>query len=396
MVTPDGGEKVFTGTPYVINWTATDVDASLSFDVQVSIDDGNMYSDIAGCTGLQNDVRQCTWSAPGPATSAARVRVVARDTSGELSSDASDGQFTIVSGSAVVTLRAPNTVVNWGRGSRQEIKWKHNLGANSYVRLEVSYDAGVTFGVIAPAVRNTASTSGAFEWTVSGPDTTSALIRVSWIDGPAADVSNTAFRIADPYISVTKPPSGTEWGYGTQRIQNWQTNLGPGDRVDVLLSVNGAGTFPIVIASDVAAPRKSIAFVVPVLATATAAARIQVRWTNAPAGSGVAANNPANFSIAPAFVVVTAPNGGDTWIGGNQAVIRWQHNLGTREDVMLELSLNGGVSYETIISPATQSDGRHPVIVPDGWATAAGKVRVRWLNDPTVADASDETFVSSP
>jgi hypothetical protein len=176
----------------------------------------------------------------------------------------------------------------------------------------------------------------------------------------------------------------------------WDTNLGPRDLVDVTLSVDGAGTFGTILAGGIAASAKSAKFVVPVLGAATASARIGVRWTNAPAGTTISATSPINFTLAPPFVRVTSPNGGEVWVVGNKPVIRWAHNLGTLEGVAIHLSLNGGSSYGYVVVGGTVSDASHGLTVVSSTITPAGRVRVSWLKDQKVADASDGTFQVLP
>jgi hypothetical protein len=395
VTAPNGGEKLFTTVSSVVRWTVEQGDSVESFDVQVSGNNGGTYSSIPGCTGLQPSARQCVWSSPSPASTAAHVRVVARH-SGTSSSDASDAVFTITSAAPALTVTSPNTALNWGRGSRQRITWTHNLGVNAYVRVEVSRDGGVTFAEIAPAIKNTSATTGSFDWTVSGPNTTVAIVRVSWMEGPMSDVSNVAFTIADPYIAVTRPARGSNWGFGTQQSQAWTTNLGPADLVDVVLSVDGAQTFPTVLSSGTAATANLSRFVVPALAQQTSRARVRVRWANPPSGTTLLATSPVDFTLALPFVTVTAPNGGEVWVAGTRPVIRWVHNLGSLEGVAIHLSFDGGSTYGTTIVSGTVSDGSHGYTVPSTAITGAARVRVSWLREPSVADASDATFQVVP
>jgi subtilisin family serine protease len=395
VAAPNGGEKLFTAVSSVVRWTVEQGDAVESFDVQVSANNGTTYSNIPGCTALQPSARQCPWTSPSPGSTTARVRVVARHGS-TTTADASDAVFTIASTTPFVTVTAPNTAVNWGRGSRQQITWTHNLGSNTYVRIDASRDGGATFTEIAHAIKNTSATAGSFDWTVSGPNSTAAVIRVSWAEAPVSDVSNVSFTIADPYIAVTRPAKGSNWGFGTQQSQAWTSNLGPGDLVDVALSVDGAQTFPTVLSSGTPASAKSTKFLVPALGQQTSLARIRVRWANPSSGTTLAATSPVNFILAPPFVQVTSPNGGEIWVAGTKPVVRWVHNLGSLEGVAIHLSLDGGTTYETTIVGGTVSDGSHVYLVGTTAVSTAARVRVSWLKQPGVADVSDAPFQVLP
>jgi hypothetical protein len=94
---PDRDETVSITRPFTIQWD-TDGDPRLkTFDVWSSSDDGETWTRIAGCAGLPSTARACRWSAPGPVTTRARVRVVAFD-GATMSALAVSDRFRIVSG----------------------------------------------------------------------------------------------------------------------------------------------------------------------------------------------------------------------------------------------------------------------------------------------------------
>jgi subtilisin family serine protease len=390
VLTPNGGERVFTGASYLITWNASDPDGLSSFDVEISTDNGAAYAAVAGCTGLTAAMRQCTWNAPGPAATGARIRVVARDALGAVGTDTSNAAFAIVSGAPAVTVTSPNTAVNWGRGSHQQVKWTHNLGSTSYMRIEISRDGGTTYQAIAPAVKNTGSTSGVFDWTVNGAVTTAARIRVSWTNGPASDVSNAAFVIAEPYIKFYDPAAGASWGYGTQRRHRWGTNLGPGDRIELKLSVDGGATYSIALGSNLVGTALNVSFATPTLGTPATAARVRAVWTNAGAGFAASVASP-NFRIEAPYVRVTAPNGGDVWTAGTSVKVKWTDNLGTQETVRVDLSKDNGQTYGTSLV-TIPSDGSESVTVSGAWIAPAARVRIAWTRNAAIGDASDAAF----
>jgi subtilisin family serine protease len=392
VLTPNGGEKVFSTAPYVIEWFADDPDGLASFSVEVSTNNGTSYSPIPGCSSLAGDVRRCTWTNPGPASTTARVRVNAKDAFGALASDASDAPFTIGSGSGMVTVTSPNTALNWGRGSRQVITWTHNLGLNSLVRIEISRDGGVTYSEIAPSVKNSGAAAGAYEWVVSGPNTSTAIIRVSGIAGGAVDTSNVPFTIAEPYILVPKPTAGTSWGFGTLQRLGWQTNLGPGDQVNVLLSSDGGQSFPTAVAAGIKATTFTATFATPVLGSPTTSARMRVVWANPPAGVTLATTSPANFRIEAPFVRVTTPNGGETWTVGTSAAIRWEHNLSDLEMIRIDLSTDDGLTYPITVIASTPSDAAHAAVPVAAWITGTARIRLAWVKDAAAADVSNAAF----
>jgi hypothetical protein len=197
VAAPNGGERLFTGSSYLIEWAASDDTLLASFDVSFSGDGGGSFLPIAECQDLPESARSCLWLAPGPPSVNALIRVGAEDTSGNSASDDSDAIFRIVAGTGSIIVTSPNTNVRWRIGSLQAIRWTHNLGLKSRFRIELDRNDDGTFEeLIAAAVPAGNPTNGNFSWVVTGPPTLRARMRVSWTSNPGvSDVSNVTFRI---------------------------------------------------------------------------------------------------------------------------------------------------------------------------------------------------------
>ncbi|MCB0760400.1 MAG: exo-alpha-sialidase [Flavobacteriales bacterium] len=101
----------------------------------------------------------------------------------------------------------------------------------------------------------------------------------------------------------------------------------------------------------------------------------------------------ATFSmIAP--LVVTSPNGGEVWEGGTTHAITWVQN-GTSYYYVLEYSLDGGNTWNTINSYLYNTSGSYNWNVPNTPSTAA-LVRVSDYNAPCKTDKSNTVFEISP
>jgi hypothetical protein len=206
--------------------------------------------------------------------------VVGRDASGNVGAD--DSAFAVVD--PVVTVTAPNEPVSWGVGSTQTIAWTHNLGAGSTVRIEVSRDGGATWSVIAPSVPNTAATTGAFNWVVTGPPSGAARIRVTFVTNPAAnDVSDGTFIIAPPFVIVASPSTRERWFIGTVQTIAWRHNLGTSGSVKLELSRDGGTTWSVIAASVPNNAASTGTFPWTVTGPPTWRARVRVTWTANPA-----------------------------------------------------------------------------------------------------------------
>lgn len=92
---------------------------------------------------------------------------------------------------ASITVTVPNGGEVWLIGSTQTIQW-NSQGFTGNVRIQFSRDGGASYIQIANNVPNT----GTFQWKVTKPATTQALIRVTSINQPnVQDTSDSLFRI---------------------------------------------------------------------------------------------------------------------------------------------------------------------------------------------------------
>jgi hypothetical protein len=88
-------------------------------------------------------------------------------------------------------------------------------------------------------------------------------------------------------------------------------------------------------------------------------------------------------------ITVTSPNGGETWAAGSTRTITW-NSTGVIGDVSIEVSRNGGASYESIAAPVPNT-GAHAWAV-SGPASSQSLVRVISVNNTAVRDTSNTPF----
>ena len=311
LVAPAGGEKVFIGTATSIQWSATA--SSESFDVELSRNAGATFVAIPGCTSLPGSTTSCSWTPLAPATSNARVRVTAHRGDGTAAA-MSATNFQIATGTPTLTVTTPNTSPAWIIGTAQTIRWTHNLGANSSVRVELSRDNGASWEVLGGAVPNASASSGNLPWQVTGPGSTVALIRVTWLHGPATDVSNAVFSIAPPTVRVTAPNTAVTWRVGNTQTLGFTHNAGVGQSFSLDASHDGGRTWSEITALTTTSA-SSATYPWTVTGPATANARIRVRWAR---DAAVADMSDVSFVILPR-VNVTAPSAGDAWVAGSNS-----------------------------------------------------------------------------
>ncbi|MCW9065635.1 MAG: T9SS type A sorting domain-containing protein [Ignavibacteriaceae bacterium] len=94
----------------------------------------------------------------------------------------------------------------------------------------------------------------------------------------------------------------------------------------------------------------------------------------------LAGGNPA--------ILVTSPNGGESWVVGTNQTINWTSNIVT--DVKIEYTTDGGSSWITIIS-STPSNGTYNWTVSNTPSSNC-KVKISDISNPLVYDQSNNPF----
>jgi hypothetical protein len=371
---PNGGESWPIGSTQAITWTSNSVTGNVTIDLST---DGGVTFPGSIAANTANDGTE-TWTVSGSATTLARVRVVS--ITDPTIRDSSNANFTLLQPS--ITVTSPNGGESWIIGSSQTITWTSaNMTGN--VKIEESTDGGATFPIVLAA---STANDGTEAWTVAGPATGSARIRITSLTYPAVlDQSNANAAIVQATLTVTSPNGGEIWSGGSSQSILWSSSNLTGN-VKIDLSLDGGATFPTVIAASTANDG-SEAWTVP--ATGTASARIRVASVAIPA---IADTSNANFTILQPAIAVTSPNGGETWGVGTAQAIHWT-SVAISGNVKIELSRDGGSTYETLFA-STTNDGVENWTVT-GTPTTNGLIRISSVDAPAVLDLSNGPFTIS-
>jgi hypothetical protein len=273
LASPSSGAVLAVGSQRLIKWNHNLGSASSS-RLEISRDGGSTWNVINAAVPNGASSTSFDWTVTGPTSSSVLFRVFwnggAAMTSGPL----------VIIADPFLSVTAPNTSVNWGIGTSQKITWKHNLGKGSTVRLDISRDNGATWNVLVPSVTHSGESSGTYTWTVTGPASMNARLRVVWLAVPTVtDQSNVSFTIAAPFVEVTNPNSATHaWTVGAKHTIKWQSNLGKLESVKIELSADGGATYPIVLHASTPSDGSQSVTVQP--GWVTAAARVRITWTD--------------------------------------------------------------------------------------------------------------------
>ncbi len=290
LLTPNGGESWQVGSTKTIAWSSfaftTGVNIVLSRDAGVTFPE-TLFTNVTN-DGSQN------WIVSGPLTAAARMKIFSA--ANPAIADVSVFNFSVVQ--AVITLANPNGGDLLAVGSSLSISWSSSFMSGP-LRILLSRDGGLAYPETLFA--NT-SNDGSQLWTVTGPLTSTARIKVESIDIPGVfDTSNSDFNIVQPTIAMTLPDGGEVWEVGsTQTIQWGSTDLTGNVRIE--LSRNGGVSYAEILFSSIP-DDGSETWVVDVHPTGSA--RIRVTALGAP---GVADASEADFSISQFVSIVPGWN----------------------------------------------------------------------------------------
>ena len=370
VTAPNGGERWDVGSVQKIRWYSEFVSGTI--DITLSRDNGTSWETLVADTTNNGSY---DWLISSPETNEALVRVSAVDGS---AADTSDAAFTIIIPPSI-TVTSPNGGEVWRIGESETITWE-SVKINGDVKIEISRDGGQTWSSITDATPN----SGSLAWTVMGPPSNRALIKLSSADGSISDTSDEQFAIErQPQISINSPNGGEEWTIGTQQLISW-TSINTSGMVNIELSRDGGASWETVVDSTADAGEYNWTVVEPP-STQCLFKLSDVRGDPFDVSDTV-------FSIVEPLVptlIVTAPNGGETWTIGEKGVITW-FSQDIISKIKIELSRDNGSTWETLAEAAPDTGAFH--WTASSPATDSALVRIG-TTDGMLQDQSDAVFV---
>ena len=304
---PNGGESWLVGSTHTVRWSRANLTGPL-----------NVYLNRTYSTGTWNliavnvTVDTLSWVVTDPLTSTARIRV----TSVNIPSyyDESNANFTINNGDSVITVTAPVGGESWGSGTTQSITWTRNNAAGAAsVLLNRNYPSGSW------ETLNSSITANNLSWTVTGPATTTARVKVVLNSNThVCDTSTANFSIIAPALDLTYPTGGETWTAGNSVTIAWTRTNATGN-----VSVEVNRNYPSGTWENLTSTSTATSYVWTVTGPATANARVRVYLTSS---VSVGDTSAANHSIIVPTITLSAPNGGETWTTGSIQTIRWSRS----------------------------------------------------------------------
>jgi hypothetical protein len=186
-------------------------------------------------------------------------------------------------------------------------------------------------------------------------------------------------------INIETPNEPSEWGIGSRQTIGW-TYEGNATHLDLEISRDGGVSWEPMAAVERTGPSQNFRWTVT--GPSTSAGRIRVSDRD----GGVADVNDAAIQISEAAITVIVPTAGGIVRRGARHQLFVGHNLGARTPVAVDVSTDGGRSWQTVVERA-RTRGATTSWLPwraDVPRTNRAAVRVRAL------DGSGAVGVSAP
>lgn len=286
----------------------------------------------------------------------------------------------LISHAQAVTVTQPNGTEQLYSCQTYQIKWTATGTSNFWV-IDYSLNNGAIWTSVATNLSVNASGGVyTYNWTIPFVASPTALVRIrDYNDTLKQDVSNASFNISYPVTTIS-PNGGETWQGLSQQTISWNAQ-GTSGVFAIEYSTNN-GTNWSTIATNVTGNN----YVWTVPNSPTAQALIRVR-DNANTCQNDISN--ATFTISPATPIVTAPNGGETWVVNSTRTIAWNQST-YYSNVDIEYSTNGGSTWTSIASNQSNTGG-YSWLIPNT-PSANAKIRISNTANPAINDVSDAAF----
>ncbi len=201
------------------------------------------------------------------------------------------------------------------------------------------------------------------------------------------DTSSIQYQISvqnnQPALAVLSPAGGETWYTGFSKNISWSSVSV--ENVKLEYSTDNGSSWNVISASTPASAG-TFAWTIP----AASSSQCLVKVSDV-AGNALAAVNAVAFTIAPApDIVITAPDGGETWVVGSTQNITWVSKSSV-SNVVLDYTTDGGSSWNNILSSISGYAGTYAWTVPNTISTNC-KVRVSDVANSATFSVSAKPF----
>jgi hypothetical protein len=371
LISPNGNENWRCKTEQVIKWTSENIE-----NVKLEYTTNNGLTWLPITPSIPANTGSYKWTVPVTPSNNCRVKIT--NVINENNYDISNNTFVIYN--PTITLLSPNGGERWKVGTKKNITWEYSSVQN--VKIEYSTNGGVNWKVINA---NTSAAAQTYQWTVEDFPSTTCLVRISDItEATLGDTSNSVFTIYNPKITVTSPVKNDYWRSGTRHEITWTSN--DVNSIKIEFTSDNGDSWDIVENVLVASSGKYNWLVPYVPNSVSDSCRIRITDVNDPAVIGYSENT---FTVYEPNIKVKTPNGGEFWRIGTQQAITWKSNDIT--NVKIELSVNNGQEWETIVPTISAALGSYLWTIPNRESQNC-RIKISDVNEQQMSDISDDNF----
>lgn len=371
---PNGGESLEVDAVYNLSWAASA--GHTHFKLYYSIDNGTSWDLISGSVYSTS----YAWTVPNTPSDQCLFKVVDYDNT--CIYDISDAIFSINPPTPVIEVTYPNTGQTLYVGTSYNITWTHEYDDVDFVKIEYSVDNGTTWQTVVAVTEN----DGSYEWLVPDEPSEDCLVRIFDIDDISfIDECDMNFIIASPFITINYPNGGeTLYGCDSYNI-NW-TCGGTSNYYKIEYSSDNGSTWNSINTNYYSVSTTINYLWDPVVNEGSSMFLIRVSDKN---DATVSDLSDSNFTINPnTDIIVTSPNGGETWEIGDTYQITWVA-AGSSNRFSVYYSVNNGATW-TSLTTGTYSDFFNWTI-PDNESDQC-LIKVIDYDNTCIKDQSDAVF----
>jgi len=374
VTSPNGGENWQVGSVHNITWTSSGVaNVMIEYTTNNGISWMTIISTYAASGGSYS------WTVPNTPSVQCKVRI--SDSGNPSLYDISDNVFSISTSNQSISVTNPNGGENWVVGSVHNITWTSTGVTN--VKIEYTIDNGTSWTTI---ISSYPASAGSYSWAVPNTPSTQCKVRISESGNPSLyDISDNVFTISNGNLSilVTNPNGGENWQVGSVYNITWSSSGVNNVKIEY---TTDNGTSWTTIISSYPASAGSYSWTVP--NTPSTQCKVRISESGNPSLYDMS-DNVFTISTSSQSILVTNPNGGETWQVGSVQNITWTSSGIT--NVKIEYTTDNGTSWTTIIASYTANAGSYPWAVPNNPSTQC-KVRISDSGNASLSDISDNTF----
>jgi len=371
LLTPNGGENLFSTTSYNITWNALGTNI---VDLDYSSDGGNNWINIV--QNIPASPGSYSWLVPSLNSSNAKVRLKNAINGNIL--DESNSVFSITQPTPTLYLTSPFGYENWAIGSTQSIQWTYSF-INS-IKIEYSTNGGSTYNLISA---NTAAADLSYNWLVPAGVSTNCIIKITDNNSGTSSQNQNTFNIVNPSVTIQTPNGGEVFNSNVDTLITWNGNF-VSNLVKIEYSINN-GTAWSLVANNL--PNTNYyEWLVP----NTPSTNCKVRVSDAQFPSVIDLSNNT-FTITPPTPIINllSPNGSEQWGNGTNQTILWSSN--NIANVKIEYSIDSGATWVIINSLVPANLGSYTWLVTTT-TSANALIRISDAANILVNDVSNSVF----